>query len=75
MTDMRDDKAVKEAAVSGAQPPSGSEAERSVYNYESAGITEREGNVPIWLWIVVVSLALWGLYYLVTYWNGPATPA
>ena len=54
MTDMRDDKAVKEAAVSGAQPPSGSEAERSVYNYESAGITEREGNVPIWLWIVVV---------------------
>ncbi len=72
MTDMQDGKVVKEAAASGAQPPS--EVERSVYNYESAGITEREGNVPVWLWIVVVSLALWGIYYLVTYWNAPVTP-
>lgn len=46
----------------------------SVYTYESAGIAERKGNVPIWLWIVVVSLLLWGLYYLVTYWNAPVTP-
>ncbi len=44
----------------------------SLYRYESAGITEREGNVPIWLWIVVVSLLIWGSYYLVAYWNAPS---
>ncbi len=74
MTDMQSEKAVKDAATSGARSAAGTEAERPLANYESAGITEREGNVPIWLWIVVVSLLLWGLYYLVTYWNGPVTP-
>ncbi len=44
-----------------------------VYTYESAGITEREGKVPVWLWIVVVLLLVWGFYYLVTYWNPPVT--
>ncbi len=50
------------------------QASESVYTYESAGIAERRGNVPIWLWGVVVSLLIWGLYYLVTYWNAPLTP-
>jgi cytochrome c-type biogenesis protein CcmH/NrfG len=50
------------------------QASESVYTYESAGIAERKGNVPIWLWVVVVSLLLWGLYYLVAYWNAPAPP-
>ncbi len=43
-----------------------------VYVYESAGITEREGRVPLWL--VVVSLMIWGPYYLFTYWNAPISP-
>lgn len=45
------------------------EPEHSLYLYQSAGITERQGKVPVWLWIVVVSLVIWGIYYLVTYWN------
>jgi hypothetical protein len=45
-----------------------------VYTYESAGIAERKGNVPLWLWGVVVSLLIWGVYYLVTYWNAPVGP-
>lgn len=43
----------------------------SVYVYASAGIAERKGSVPLWLWSVVVSLLIWGVYYLVTYWNAP----
>lgn len=46
-----------------------SEPEHSLYLYKSAGITERQGKVPVWLWIVVVALAIWGIYYLVSYWN------
>jgi hypothetical protein len=46
----------------------------SVYVYASAGIGERKGSVPLWLWGVVVSLLIWGVYYLVTYWNAPIGP-
>jgi len=42
-----------------------------IYTYASAGIGERKGHVPIWLWIVVISLSIWGIYYVVTYWNPP----
>jgi hypothetical protein len=45
--------------------------EPHVYVYASAGISERQGNVPLWLWAVVVSLLIWGVYYLVTFWNAP----
>lgn len=48
--------------------------DQAVYLYESAGITERDGNVPAWLWLVVVGLLIWGLYYLITYWNAPIAP-
>lgn len=48
-------------------------SDRTVYVYASAGISERKGNVPFWLWGVVVSLLIWGVYYLVTYWNAPLT--
>lgn len=57
-----------------ASTQSAAEHVNFVYAYESAGITEREGSVPIWLWIVVFSLLVWGFYYLVTYWNAPLTP-
>lgn len=46
-----------------------------VYIYESAGITERKGRVPAWLWIVVASLLVWAAYYLVSYWRAPGLSA
>jgi hypothetical protein len=30
-----------------------------------------EGGVPAWLIVVYVILAVWGIYYLIKYWNGP----
>lgn len=42
-----------------------------VYVYDAAGISEREGRVPLWLWLVVLVLLIWGVYYLVAYWNAP----
>ena len=56
------------------QAPHGEAAGSSVYTYESAGIAERKGHIPIWLWLVVASLLVWGVYYLVTYWNAPVSP-
>ena len=49
-------------------------AEHVAYSYQTAGIAENEGYVPLWLWLVVVGLLIWGIYYLVTYWNAPVTP-
>ncbi len=61
----------KEAITAEAARASAAEHVHFVYTYESAGITEQEGSVPVWLWIVVVLLLVWGAYYLVTYWNPP----
>jgi len=30
-----------------------------------------EGRVPLWMIVVYLSLAVWGVYYLVAYWGGP----
>jgi hypothetical protein len=40
-----------------------------VYLYSDSGIAERKGNVPLWLWLVAVGLSIWGIYYLLMYWN------
>jgi len=56
------------------QPATERASSPPVFVYESAGISERKGNVPIWLWLVVASLLIWGVYYLVAYWNAPITP-
>lgn len=58
------------AADSSTQPASRQQGD-ALYRYQSAGITEREGRVPVWLWIVTASLLVWGIYYLVSYWNAP----
>jgi hypothetical protein len=47
--------------------------EQRVYTYQSAGIAERTGKVPAWLWLVAVLLVIWGIYYLIAYWNPPGT--
>jgi hypothetical protein len=57
-----------------APSPTGPVPEQAVSRYESAGIMEREGAVPIWLWIVAVVLLVWAVYYLVTYWSAPIAP-
>ncbi|MGP0628692.1 hypothetical protein ACTRW9_03205 [Nitrospina sp. 32_T5] len=46
----------------------GSDAE---YTYQTAGIRERHGYVPVWLILVCVGLLVWGGYYLWTYWTPP----
>lgn len=73
MTESQSDNEVTNTEADSTQ--SAAEHVHFVYTYETAGITEREGSVPIWLWIVVVSLLIWGSYYLVTYWNAPVAPA
>ncbi|HUO44783.1 MAG TPA: hypothetical protein VMT94_07730 [Burkholderiales bacterium] len=47
------------------------ETENTVYLYENAGIEERHGHIPAWLWAVVIVLSAWGIYYLITYWQPP----
>lgn len=46
----------------------------TVHSYASAGVEEREGSVPIWLWVVVAVLLMWGFYYLIAYWDAPIGP-
>jgi hypothetical protein len=53
------------------EPPPHEVSEESVYTYAAAGLRERKGRVPYWLWFVVIALAIWGVYYLMTYWNPP----
>lgn len=62
------------AAVSDPHPPPATDAGHAVYVYPSSGIAERKGKVPIWLWLVAISLAIWGIYYLIAYWNPAAPP-
>ncbi len=39
------------------------------YLYQTAGIRERHGYIPIWLILVAVGLFIWGGYYLLSYWS------
>lgn len=39
------------------------------YVYRSAGISERPGRVPLWLFLVMIGLFVWGTYYLFAYWS------
>ena len=71
MTDLQRNDDAASAEIIGAQQVRGRAPEPAMYAYQSAGIAERKGNVPIWLWAVVVSLLIWGAYYLATYWNAP----
>jgi len=59
----------------GASPDHGSQtnAEHDMYTYVTAGISEHQGKVPVWLWIVVILLLSWGLYYLLHYWSASMT--
>jgi hypothetical protein len=49
-------------------PRSGGNPSEDEYHYTHAGIRERDGRIPFWLILVVLSLLGWSLYYLVRYW-------
>ena len=74
MTELESKSKVESDVLTGSQHGPLQEQGHSVYIYESAGIAERGGSVPIWLWIVAVTLLIWGAYYLETYWNAPIDP-
>jgi hypothetical protein len=59
------------AGTAGTPPAAADKPADAVHVYATAGIGERQGHVPWWLWLVVLSLSIWGIYYLVTYWNPP----
>lgn len=42
------------------------------YTYQTAGLRERHGTIPGWLWGVYIGLLIWGAYYLWAYWTPPA---
>jgi hypothetical protein len=69
MTIKPDSNAVQHQAA--AQATDSTPSDRPAYIYASAGISERQGQVPVWLWAVVFLLLAWGIYYLVEYWNAP----
>jgi hypothetical protein len=41
-----------------------------IHDYAGGEVSTRSGRVNRWLLIVYVVLAIWGVYYLVTYWGG-----
>jgi hypothetical protein len=41
------------------------------YEYRDSQLREHHGHVPSWLWIVTLGLIVWGVYYVVVYWNAP----
>lgn len=69
MIESHSDKKSENVEVTGVQPAPEPTSGHTDYTYQSAGITERQGSVPIWLWMVAVSLLVWGIYYLVTFWD------
>ena len=75
MTETHTDSAGTKSGERSAQPTAGQLQEQAVYTYERAGVAEREGSVPLWLWAVVISLLIWGIYYLIAYWNAPVAPS
>lgn len=39
------------------------------YIYQSAGIRERKGYIPVWLGLIALGLIMWAVYYLFSYWS------
>ena len=50
-------------------PPLASDDVSEEYIYQSAGIGERKGFVPVWLIWVALGLMIWAVYYLFSYWS------
>jgi len=39
------------------------------YLYQSSGIRERRGQIPLWIKLVIALLFVWSVYYLVQFWS------
>jgi hypothetical protein len=50
--------------------PGSDPARGPVHEYAAGEIRSHRGRVNRWLLVVYTALALWGVYYLVTYWGG-----
>jgi hypothetical protein len=59
----------KEHSTEQSSTQSGRADSGQVFYYKDAGIEENHGYVPRWLWVVVVVMAVWGIYYLYAYWS------
>jgi hypothetical protein len=51
-------------------PTHDSEDRGRVHDYAGGEIQSHAGGVNRWLLAVYLVLALWGVYYLITYWGG-----
>ena len=47
------------------------DGEDGLHTFAGGEIQSRHGIVNRWLLVVYAILAVWGVYYLVTYWTGP----
>jgi hypothetical protein len=56
----------------GAGLPTPETEHEEINRYETSGIEERHGSVPLWLIGVIVVLVIWMVYYLIRYWTAPA---
>lgn len=65
---VNEDKTKKPQESGGADPHSPD----TEYTYQTAGLRERSGTIPLWLWVVYIGLIVWGVYYTWTYWTPPA---
>jgi len=45
------------------------EHDHDIHTYEYSGIQERVGKVNTWLIVVYAALLIWGVWYLITFWN------
>lgn len=36
----------------------------------ASDVESYEGTVPAWLIMIYAGLVIWGIYYLITYWDG-----
>lgn len=34
------------------------------------GLESYHGSIPAWFLILMIAVALWGIYYLIAYWGG-----
>ncbi len=41
----------------------------SEYWYQTAGVRERSGYIPLWLKMVAIGLLVWAVYYLQKFWT------
>jgi hypothetical protein len=48
----------------------GGERRHHLEEFGDGEIQSRHGIVNAWLLVVYTALALWGVYYLLTYWGG-----